>query len=88
MSDNLDKAMFRIFCITIKDSTHFLLKWAGDAIAYYINTGRASTDWIKAFIRANPKKLMMYMAKGEDHSTNAMLDRANSYLKRYCGLDA
>lgn len=88
MNEKLDKAMFRIFCITIKDSTHFLEKWAGDAIAYQINTGRASTDWIKAFVKANPKKLLKYMASGDDNSTIGMLKRANTYLKRYCGLDA
>ena len=87
MKTLIDNAMYRIFCVTIKDSTHFLMKWAGDAIAWYVHTGRASRDWIIAFAKANPKKLLKYMASGEDHSDQAMIIRATAYLKRYCHLE-
>ena len=87
MKNLIDDAMYRVLCVTLKDSTNFLMKWAGDALAWYIHTGRAYRDWIIAFAKANPKKLLAYMAKGDDHSDQAMIDRATAYLKRYCHLE-
>ena len=87
MNKLIDDAMYRVFLVTIKDSTHFLMKWAGDALAWYIHTGRAYREWIIAFAKANPKKLLAYMAGGDDHSDQAMIERATAYLKRYCHLE-
>ena len=83
MNDKLDRSMIKMFDICMASTTHFLVKWAADALAYYINSGRASTDWIKSFVKADVKQLLAYAAKGRDHSDQAMVKRATSYLKQH-----
>ena len=60
-------------------------KSAADAIKWYVSTGRAYPNWIKALFRANPRKIVAYVAR-EGGSTNDMVKKATSYLRRYCGL--
>ena len=88
MNEKLDRSILRMFDICMEDTTDFLVKWAADAIAYYINSGRAPTAWIQAFILADTRKLLTYAAGGRDHSDKAMVQRATSYLKRHHHLDA
>lgn len=83
MNEKLNRAMMRILNICLADDTHFLVKWAADALGYYINSGRASTEWIKSFVKADQKKLLVYMASGRDHSDQAMVKRATSYLRQH-----
>ena len=82
MNSALDNAMCRALeiCMT---TNNFLVKWAADAVAYYINSGRASTPWVKAFCRANTRKLLEYMAAGNDGSDKGLLKRADAYLKKH-----
>ena len=83
MNEKLNRSMIKMFDICMENTTHFLVKWAADAVAYYINSGRASTEWIKSFVKADMRQLLTYMAKGRDHSDKAMMDRATSYLRQH-----
>jgi hypothetical protein len=83
MNEKLDRSLIKMFNISMAWTTHFLVKWAADAIAYYINSGRASTDWIKSFVKADVRQLLTYAAKCRDHSDKAMVQRATSYLKQH-----
>lgn len=60
-----------------------------DSITYYVNTGRASTPWLKAFCKADKEKLMNRMAKAaeKDGTTVGDIKTATAYLKRYCGYE-
>ena len=55
------------------------------AIAWYITTGRATTAWIKAVGKANPRKLIAYILKQEDQSVSAQVNATTTYIRRYCG---
>ena len=88
MTDKLDRSMIKMFDICMESTTPFLMKWAADAIAYYINSGRASTPWLQSFVKADVRKLLAYMASGKDHSDQAMVKRASSYLKQHHHLAA
>lgn len=54
---------------------------------YYITTGRAGTEWIKAWTAAGHEKLIKYVAKTYDGSTVGAINSITEYLKRYCKLD-
>lgn len=82
MNDKLDLALFRVLKITL-ETDNYLIKWSGDALAYYINSGRAPTPWVKAFTRADTKALLEHMASGHDHSDKAMIKRADTYIRRH-----
>jgi len=82
MNNALDIAMNRMLTITL-NADNYLIKWAGDALAYYINSGRAPTPWVKAFSRANTRDLLEYMAAGKDHSDKAMIHRADTYIRKH-----
>lgn len=56
------------------------------AVSYYITTGRASSEWEKAFSKANPQKLLAYAVKNGSASDAEYIKRITSYLRRYCGL--
>lgn len=58
------------------------------AVSYYITTGRASSEWEKAFSKANPQKLLSAVAKSGSASDTEYIKRVTSYLHRYCGLPA
>lgn len=56
---------------------------AYDAIAWYVNTGRAGPAWVRSALRANPGKLLDFVGAG---SVMDEVNRATAYLHRYCGL--
>lgn len=60
--------------------------WAYDAIRRYVVSDRACADWCKALRRANPDKLIAYVANADDTSTDGMTKACTSYLKRHCKL--
>ena len=84
--DMIDDIMHASYLASIK-SAHQLRRWAHDAIAYQINTGRASADCIRALNRANMDKLHSYMLRGKYQSNDALLARMVQYLRRYCKYD-
>lgn len=59
--------------------------WGEYAIRYYILTGRASVDWVKAFLKASPSKLLSRMT-AEAGSHCQAIEITTKYLCRYCGL--
>ena len=60
-------------------------QWAHDAIAWWINTGRASRPWEAAFCKADPAKLMKFAAR-RSGSSQEYVEEVTKYLRRYCGL--
>lgn len=60
--------------------------WGEYAIRYYILTGRASVDWVKAFLKASPRKLLSRMVTAEAGSDCQAIEITTKYLCRYCGL--
>ena len=61
--------------------------WGEYAIRRYVLTGRASTPWIKALLKANPKKLLARIAKVETGVDSERMQIVHKYLVRYCGLE-
>lgn len=55
---------------------------------YYINTGRASTDWVKAWTSANPDKLFKYVQSTYNGSSASAIQQITQYLQKYCKLSA
>lgn len=53
------------------------------AIIWYVTTARASVPWIQAALRANPDRLLDRVGQG---SVQEQVEKATTYLKRYCGL--
>ena len=85
--NNTDIVRTRIQDITLH-TDDYRVKWAGYAVAYYIYSGRAPSDWIRAFLEADTRSLLDYMASGRDLSDNGLMRRAHTYLTRNHGLSA
>lgn len=85
--NNSDTISARIRDITLH-TDDYRVKWAGYAVAYYIVSGRATSDWIRAFLEADTRSLLDYMASGRDLSDKGLMRRAHTYLKRNHGLSA
>ena len=88
--DKSDDLLHCLFCVTFDYSSpqeKTRLLWAFYAIERYINTARASGDFLRALQRANPAKLMRHAAKhaGTDEECIAAV---SAYLRRYCGMPA
>lgn len=60
---------------------------AADDIAWYILTGRAPTDWVRAFIKADTVKILRRMGRTGDKSRSGQIKVATAYLRRYCGYE-
>jgi len=61
--------------------------WGEYAIRSYVLTGRASTTWIKALMKANPRKILSRIAKAETGLDSETMKIVHHYLFRYCGLE-
>ena len=61
--------------------------WGEYAIRSYVLTGRASTTWIKALMKANPRKILSRIARAETGLDSEAMKVDHKYLKRYCGLE-
>ena len=61
--------------------------WGEYAIRSYVLTGRASTTWIKALMKANPRKILSRIARAETGLDSEAMKVVHKYLKRYCGLE-
>ena len=96
MSKNLigrettENTLFCLFSETFNYSSpeeKMRLQWAFYAIERYVNTARASVDFLRALQRANPAKLMRHAAKhaGTD---DECITAVSAYLTRYCGMPA
>lgn len=56
------------------------------SVEWYVSTGRAPLAWEKALARADPKKLLAFILKGDNQSVDGQVARATAYLERYCRL--
>lgn len=88
--ETVENTLHSLFCATFcysspEEKTRLL--WAFYAIERYVNTARASVDFLRALQRANPAKLMRHAAKhaGTDEECIATV---SAYLTRYCGMSA
>lgn len=64
-------------------------KWQMDvfeSIKWYIVTDRAPLAWVKALSKADPKKLIRYVLRQENQSTDGQIKAVTDYLQRYCKL--
>lgn len=69
-----------------QESQECIAIWGADAIAWYVNTGRATTNWISSLLKANPHKLLAYLVKQGKGSHEALIQSTTQYLARYCKL--
>lgn len=88
--ETIENTLHSLFCATFDYSSmeeKTRLQWAFYAIERYVNTARASVDFLRALQRANPAKLMRHAAKhaGTDEECIAAV---SAYLRRYCGMHA
>ena len=88
MTEFIDNTLHRIFLASFDYRTaeegqnkHAIC----DDINWYVWTGRATVQWIKALSKANPSKLLAYVLKG-GQATDDRIRSVTSYLTRYCGL--
>lgn len=88
MNDLIDNTLHQIFLASFDYRTaeegrakHSVF----DDLCWYIWTGRATVQWIKALSKANPGKLLAYVLKG-GQSTDDRIRSVTSYLTRYCNL--
>lgn len=58
--------------------------WALSALSGYVATGRASADWLRAFLKAKPAALMRTATK-HGNSDYDCIRAVNKYLARYYG---
>lgn len=61
--------------------------WGEYAIRNYVLTGRASTTWIKALMKANPMKILSCIANAKAGVDYEAMKVVHKYLIRYCGLE-
>ena len=54
----------------------------------YINTGKAGTEWIKAWASASHDKLFNYVKNTYDGSIQSATQQITQYLQKYCRLSA
>ena len=54
-----------------------------NSLAWYINTGRASTDFIKALcnLKGNQRAALLRRMVKADYTTQAAIDAARAYIK-------
>lgn len=60
--------------------------WGYYAIEWYVNTARASVQWVNALGNADPEKLLIHLLRNGEMTDEAFIDRCTKYLIRYCGL--
>ena len=83
-SDNLLMTLLEIAMLRSKTQEQRTARLdAYDAIAWYVSTARASMQWIRAALKADPVKLLDYVGQG---TVEEEVDRATRYLRRWCGL--
>lgn len=58
--------------------------WALNALTGYVATGRASAEWLRAFLKAKPAALMRTATK-HGNSDHDCIRAVNKYLARYYG---
>lgn len=74
----------------IHDAMHIIgttyAAWAAGDIAWYIGSGRASTEFCRALRKADQTKLLMYVSSDKrGHSTEEAIANTKIYLRKYCG---
>ena len=90
MNTMIDNTLHELFIASFDyqtDSERWIKRNAVDDIRWYIQTGRASTPWLKALFKANPQKLLAGIARKGSQSTDDNIRTTTSYLKRYCGFE-
>ena len=80
----IDNILWEIY-FAAEEKQDWDYKQASDAINWYITTGRACPAWIKAILKANPKKILCFMVcHTQSTSTMGLIESATIYLRRYC----
>ena len=77
--DTIENTLFNLYKVSITDSR--ALEY--NAIAWYVETCRASVDFIRTLGKANPRKLLKNVSAGQ--TDEDIIDRTKKYLARYCG---
>lgn len=78
----LDNTLFNIFKLTFRCPNQRMAEVAYEDLAWYIQTGRASTSFVKALcqLKGNQQKaLLMRMVRAE-YTTDAHIEAAKQYL--------
>lgn len=80
----IDNKIWDIY-FTAEETQDWNYKQASDAISWYVRTGRACTDWLRAILKANPKKILAFMVShAQNASTMGLIESATTYLRKYC----
>lgn len=88
-STKIDDALYRLQMAAHRNYTTTremcYREWVLFAVNRYIQTGRASLDWLRAFIKTDMEKLVDYAAKLNGGSDDEIMRRVNRYLKKMGG---
>lgn len=88
-STKIDDALYRLQMAAHRSYTAArelaFREWVLYAVNRYIQTGRASLDWLRAFVKADMNELMEYAAKLNGGSDDEIMLRVNRYLKKMGG---
>lgn len=83
MALKLDTALYNIFRFTFNYENQRFAENAYSDLAWYINTGRASTAFCKALIelKGNQRAALLRRMVNAEHTTEAHIKAARDYLK-------
>ena len=75
-------------CFFAYEKEEYAYRSAADAIRWYVRSGRASTPWIKALLKANPEKILAFLVESCEYgATEEYVKLATKYLRRFCRLN-
>ena len=81
----IDNALYKLHKVAEETDDIYAI-WGEYAIRRYVLTGRASTPWVNALLKANPSRLLARISKARAGADKDAMDITHKYLMRYCGL--
>lgn len=79
----INDTLFNIFKLTFRYSDQRMAENAYEDLAWYINTGRASTEFCKALcsLKGNQRAALLRRMVAAEYTTDAHIAAAKAYLK-------
>ena len=78
-----ERVLFKLYIASIKgtDDLHPNTKWGYDALRWYIVTGRACLEFVRAIDALSERRLVTLVRRAAQGSTNEGINNAYKYLK-------
>lgn len=79
----INDALHKVFMMTFRFSNQRMAEVAYEDLAWYINTGRASTEFCKVLcqLKGNQRKALLRRMLAAEYTTDAHIAAAKAYLK-------